>query len=451
MPRLTFFGAAGTVTGSRYLLEHDDQRVLVDCGMFQGYKQLRRRNWMPLPVAPRSIADVLLTHGHIDHSGWLPVLVRDGFRGRIHATAATCELTRLLLLDAGRLQEADAAYAARHRSSRHDPPLPLYTEQDAQNAIARFAPCAGDLDLASGLHAEFTSAGHILGASTITTRTGAVTVTFSGDLGRDDDPLMRPPAPRPTSDYVLVESTYGNRRHPAGDPADAIAEVVVRTHARGGTIVVPAFAVGRTQTLLLLLDRLHRAGRIPELPVILDSPLGEGVTDLYEHFVALHRLPANECARVFASAQVSRTTDDSKAIATMRGPKLIIAGSGMATGGRVVHHIARFGPSAQNTLLFTGFCAGGTRGADICAGAESVKIHGDMVPIRAEVVQLHGLSAHADADGLMTWLRSNPQAPRECFVVHGEPEPAEALRRRVQDELGWSVRVPEHNETINLG
>lgn len=451
MTRLSFLGAATTVTGSRYLLEHDGGRVLVDCGMFQGYKQLRQRNWKPLPVDPRSIGAVLLTHGHVDHSGWLPVLVRDGYPGRIHATAATCELTRLLLLDAGRLQEADAAFAARHRASRHDPPLPLYTEEDAEDAIARFSPCADELELSGGVRAHFTSAGHILGASTITTHLDGLAVTFSGDLGRADDPLMLPPAPRPTSDVVLVESTYGNRKHPAGDPADAIADVVVRTAARGGTIVIPAFAVGRTQTLLLLLDRLRRAGKIPELPIILDSPLGDGVTDLYERFATLHRLPADECARVFACAQVSTTTDDSKAIATMRGPKLIIAGSGMATGGRVVHHIARYGPSAQNTLLFTGFCAGGTRGADICGGAESVKIYGDMIPIRAEVVQLHGLSAHADADGLLAWLRSNPQAPRACFVVHGELDAAEALRHRIQDELGWDVRVPEHGETVELG
>ncbi len=451
-PTVQFLGGVSTVTGSRFLFEHDGRRLLVDCGMFQGYKQLRQRNWTALQVDPRSIDAVVLTHAHIDHSGWLPVLVRDGFTGPIYASGATVDLTRVLLADAGRLQEADAEHAARHGFSKHDPPAPLYTEADAKRACASLKVVASDAAFAPlpGWSARLTRAGHILGASTVALEVGGATVVVSGDLGREDDPLMFGPAPRPASDYLLVESTYGNRTHPAGDPSDALAEVVRRTIARRGTVIIPTFAVGRAQLLMLLLHRLREAGTIPDVPTVLDSPLADAVTNLYIEHLGEHRLDAELCRRAFGSVRVAITADDSRALTGDAEPKIILAGSGMATGGRVVHHLKRFAAGEQHTVLFAGFQAGGTRGAAMTQGAESIKIHGDWIPVRAEILVLPGLSAHADADGLMRWIRSESTVPRRTFVVHGEPDAADRLRLRLSDELHADAWVPEHLERVTL-
>lgn len=448
---LRFLGGVSTVTGSRYLFEHGGRRLLVDCGMFQGYKQLRQRNWNPLQIEPRAIDAVVLTHAHIDHSGWLPILVREGFKGPIFATTATCDLARILLADAGRLQEADAEHAARHGFSRHDPPKPLYTEADAKAACAHLHAVPLACSPWSDLTVEFTSAGHILGASSVRLGSnGGTRVVISGDLGRADDALMFAPAARPTSDYLLVESTYGNRRHPAGDPSEALGEIIRKTIARRGTVVIPTFAVGRAQLLMLLLDRLREKGAIPDVPVVLDSPLADAVTDLYVQHLGEHRLDAKTCRRVFGGVRVALTADDSRALTGDAEPKVILAGSGMATGGRVVHHLKRFAAGEQHTVLFAGFQAGGTRGAAMCEGAESIKIHGDWIPVRAEIARLDGLSAHADADGLMAWIRSNNSPVRRVFVVHGEPDAADALRARIAHEIGWDVRVPEWLEQVEL-
>ena len=448
---LRFLGGVSTVTGSRFLFEHAGKRLLVDCGMFQGYKQLRQRNWTALQVEPRSIDAVVLTHAHIDHSGWLPVLARDGFRGPIYTSTATTDLVRLLLADAGRLQEADAEHAKRHGFSKHDPPKPLYTAADAKHACGLLRPVPLACSPWPGLTVNFTPAGHILGASSITLVADGHRVGISGDLGRDNDPLMYPPAARQPCDFLLIESTYGNRAHPTADPGVQLGEVVRRTLARHGTVIIPTFAVGRAQLLMLLLHRLVQAGEIPEVPIVLDSPLADAVTDLYVQHLGEHRLDAALCRRVFESVQIAVTADDSRALTGDSTPKIILAGSGMATGGRVVHHLKRFAAGEQHTVLFAGFQAGGTRGAAMCSGAESIKIHGDWIPVRCEVAQLPGLSAHADADGLMAWLRSDPSPVKRVFVVHGEPDAADVMRHRITRELGWEAQVPEHLEQVALG
>ncbi len=451
--KLGFYGATETVTGSKFLIEHERRRVLVDCGLFQGYKQLRRRNWAPLPFSARHLDAVILTHAHIDHSGALPLLTRSGFGGRIHATAGTRALCEILLPDSARIHEADAAYANRKGFSRHHPALPLYTERDAKDALARFevhkfgqpfAPTPG------GITASFLRAGHILGAASVFMQIDGQSLLLSGDLGRPDDPLIREPAPRQSSDYLVLEGTYGDRHHDRADPAEALAEVVNRTAARGGTLLIPAFSVGRTQSLLLLLDQLRRAGRIPALPIYLDSPMAISATELYRKHAYSHRLDAEGCARMCGVAEYVREVEDSKALDRRDDPIILISASGMATGGRVVHHLRRFVGDPRATVLFAGFQAGGTRGAKLIAGADRVRIHGEWFEVRAEVACLDMLSAHADQDELIAWLRSCERAPRRTFIVHAELEAAEALRVRIEDELGWTVEVPEYRDLVEL-
>ena len=450
--RLSFLGAAGTVTGSKFLIEHDNRRVLVDCGLFQGYKQLRLRNWDHFPVPPGQVDAVLLTHAHLDHSGYLPALVRDGFAGPVYATAATTALAGILLRDSGHLLEEEAEYANRHGFSKHHPALPLYTEADAERALDQFHPLALDTGLAlgGGLQARLHPAGHILGAAMVELSAGGTTLLCSGDLGRLHDPVMRPPAAVPGCDYLVVESTYGDRRHPAGSAEQQLAEVINRTTARGGITVIPSFAVERAQTLMYYLHRLKLARRIPDVPVFLNSPMATDVTALFRQFGGEHRLSPEDCEGMCRVARMVRSVEESKLLNRRTDPAIIIAASGMATGGRVLHHLKAFAPDPRNTLLFSGFQAGGTRGAAIVAGAASVRIHGEDVPIRAEVVAMEHLSAHADADEIMTWLRGFARAPRHTFVVHGEPNAADTLRRRISVELGWPVSVPEHLASVEL-
>jgi len=450
--KLTFLGGVGTVTGSKYLLESDDKRILIDCGLFQGFKQLRLRNWAPFPVPPSSIAEVLLTHAHLDHSGYLPLLVKSGFHGPIRCTEATQDLCTLLLPDSGHLQEKDADFANRHGFSKHRPALPLYTMDDAERSLRRFRPLAfrQSFGVPGKMQARFLYAGHILGAAMIELKKDDRTILFTGDLGRPNDIAMYDPERVERADYLVVESTYGDRKHDSINPQDALADAVGRTIAHGGTVVIPAFAVGRTQALLFHLAALKRAGRIADVPIYLDSPMAMDATDMFEAHKNDHRLQPAEVRSAFSIAQYVRTIEDSKELDRNTVPKVIISASGMATGGRVLHHLEAYAPDPRNLILFAGFQAGGTRGAAMISGATTIKMHGQYIPVRAKVENLQMLSAHADADEIIGWLRNFRAPPKMTFITHGEPAAADALRRQIGEELGWACTVPDYRDETML-
>ncbi|HRL22121.1 MAG TPA: MBL fold metallo-hydrolase [Alcaligenes sp.] len=452
MLSLTCLGGAGTVTGSKHLLSHGDTHVLVDCGLFQGLKNLRELNWQRLPIAPADIAAVVLTHAHLDHCGYLPRLVADGFKGRVYASRATRDVAELILLDSASLQEKDAEFANRKGFSKHKPALPLYRVIDAQKALARFTDVAlhQETVLPGGGRLTLRRAGHILGATTAQIDMGGTRLVFSGDLGRYGDMTMHDPEPVPQADYVLIESTYGNRRHDTADPIDALGRIIESTVQRGGTVVIPAFAVGRAQTLIYALWRLRVAGRLHNVPVYLDSPMATSATQLLEQHAGEHKLSARDYQAACAAVTYVRDVQESKDLSANRYPKVILSASGMATGGRVLHHIAAFGGDHRNTLLFSGFQAAGTRGRKLLDGATETRIYGQWMPIKAQVVELPMLSAHADSDELMRWLSGFHQAPRRVFVVHGEPEASEALRERILRELDWTVSVPLQGQRYTL-
>lgn len=451
--RITFLGAAGTVTGSKYLLEHDGKRILVDCGLFQGLKQLRLRNWDAFPLPAEKIDAVVLTHAHIDHSGYLPALARQGFRGPVFCTAATRELCSLLLPDSGHLQEEDALYANRHGFSKHKPALPLYTEQDARNTLRLFRPVDFDegFEPVPGVHMRFSLAGHILGAASVHVLWNTGSMLFSGDLGRDEDLLMRPPQAPPAADYVVMESTYGDRTHEQEDPATAFADVINRTAARGGVVVVPAFAVGRAQSLMYALAILKRERRIPDLPAFLNSPMAADTTEIYHKYRAQHRLTPEECRMMCTAATIVNSVEDSRKLNDMRYPAVIISASGMATGGRVVHHLKAMAPNRRNTILLAGYQAAGTRGAALAGGAKQIKIHGQYVPVQAEVMSLGSLSAHADRGELLRWIGRIPKPPKRVFLTHGEPVAADSLRQAIEEQHRWDCAVPEQMQAMELG
>ena len=448
-PRVTFLGATDTVTGSRYLVEHAGARVLVECGLFQGPKKLRLRNWDDPGFAASSLDAVVLTHAHIDHSGYLPRLVKSGFRGRVWCTAGTRDLLAILLPDAGHLQEEEARHANRHGYSRHRPALPLYTRADAEACLASLTTVSfhDEFVPVPGVVGSYTRARHIVGSGCLRLALGGIAVTFTGDVGRPRDPVMRPPEPLHATDYLVVESTYGDRRHPDTDIADELARVVVETVERRGVLVVPAFAVGRAQHLLHLLAVLQAQRRIPDVPVYLDSPMAIDATEVFCRHGADHRLDAAACARMSRLPVYARTADDSREIDRRSDPMIVISASGMATGGRVLHHLARFLPDPRSTILLVGYQPAGTRGRTLADGADELKLHGRYVPVAARVVQLEGLSAHADYRELIDWLAPAALAPRRVFVTHGEPSAADALRRRLHDELGWSAIVPSLGDT----
>jgi len=452
MTALTFVGAAGTVTGSKVLLEHGHRRWLIDCGLFQGLKALRLMNRAPMPFEPASLDGVLLSHAHLDHSGMLPALVRDGFRGPVWCTPATRALCTLLLPDSGRLQEEDAAYANRKGFSKHHPALPLYTEVDARRALERFVTIepGRTIELGDGATAGFTRAGHILGAASVTVSADGRTTLFSGDLGRYDDLLMRDPERPPRAETVVMESTYGDRLHPDDDPQAALAAIVNRTVGRGGTVLIPAFAVGRAQLLLHVIARLKARREVPDVPVFLNSPMAIDTTALYRRFPLEHRLDAAALRALSRVATMVRTEEASRALNHVAYPSVIVSASGMATGGRVLHHLKTLGPGERNTIVLVGYQAPGTRGADLLAGRRTLRIHGADHPIRAEVVALSGLSAHADADGLVGWARSAPARPARAFLVHGEPPAAQALAQRLRSELYWDAQVPAMGERVEV-
>lgn len=453
MLKLTFLGGAGTVTGSKYLLERDGQRILVDSGLFQGYKTLRLRNWGPFPIAPSSISAVVLTHAHLDHSGYLPLLAKNGFRGPIFCTAATKDLCGILLPDSGHLQERDAEFANRRGFSKHKPALPLYTEDDARHVLAQLRPVAFDTSckLSGEATARFLRAGHILGAASVLLEWRGTRIAFSGDIGRYDDPLMLDPQTPERADYLLIESTYGDRLHDRSDPENVLADIIGKTVQRGGTVIVPAFAVGRAQSLLFHIARLKTSGRLPKLlPVFLDSPMAINATDILQRHAADQKLTPEQLNDLNQGVHYVRTGDESKALTANPMPKVIVSASGMATGGRVLHHLEHYASDPKNAILFTGFQAGGTRGAAMVAGAESVKMHGAYVPVRATVHNLSMLSAHADRDELLRWASGFKAPPRTCFVVHGESQGSDALRHTLEEKLHWTCVVPDHKQMIEL-
>ncbi len=449
---IEFLGATGTVTGSKYLVHAGEKKILVDCGLFQGFKQLRLRNWAPLPINPAEVDMVVLTHAHLDHSGYLPILIRDGFTGKILCTSATRDLCEVLLPDSGRLQEEEARFANRHGFSKHSPALPLYTEQQAQASLAQFVPIAlgSDVDIGGGLSLRLSPAGHLLGAATVRLCHGGQSIVFSGDLGRPSDLILVPPARIEQADYLVVESTYGNRRHDPSDPKDILEQVLNRTFDRGGVVVIPSFAVGRAQTLMYLIHLLKAAGRIPDVPVFLNSPMAINATRIFHNHRGEHRLSPPECEAMCTAAKIVNSPEESKRLNQRSGPMILIAGSGMATGGRVVHHLKAFAPDARNTVLFAGYQAGGTRGAAMVGGTDVIKIHGEYVPVRAEVASIDNLSGHADYAEILDWLRLSEISPREVFVTHGEADAADAMRRHIAESLGWNARVPEYLERVIL-
>ena len=447
--QIGFWGASGTVTGSRFLLDGSKGRVLVDCGMFQGGKTVRKRNWEPFPADPASINAVVLTHAHIDHSGFLPAFVRDGFSGPIYCTPATAELLELLLRDSAHLQEEEARYANKRKSSRHAPAKPLFTIEDTEAALklievrkfgAPFSP-------APGFEVSYSRAGHILGAASVRVVENGVSLLVSGDLGQDGDLVMHKPDSPPDADYVLLESTYGDRLHAQGDPFVEIEKVVSKTIGNGGSVLFPAFAVGRSQVLMHILAELRHQERIPNVPIYLNSPMSTNVTDLYLRYASEHNLSDEQCSRIWSGIEFVQTIEQSKELTADSKPKIIISASGMATGGRVLHHLIAMLPHSQNSIVFAGHQVEGTRGSLLINGMKQIRIYGSDVNVFANIVHMEELSAHADKDELISWLKKMPNKPKKVFIVHGEQEAAGSLQQFIRDEMRWSVEIPHHGHT----
>ena len=461
MPKLTFLGAAGTVTGSKYLVEAENKRLLVDCGLFQGLKELRLRNWNPLPEKPSTFDWCVLTHAHLDHTGYLPRLVRDGFHGPIYADAATIELTNIILADSARLQQEDAETAGRGGYSKHTQPQPLYGPADVGPTVnlLREIPRADSFTISPQFTVRPHDAGHILGSCslelTITENGKKMVVLFSGDVGRYNQPILKDPETPPRCDVLLCESTYGDRDHPSDSPEDELAEIINRVVQRGGQIVIPAFAVDRTQSIMYILRKLEDAKRIPALPVYVDSPMAINVTEFYMRHHEDHDLHFTEDEKKgnpldAHTVHYMRTVDDSKKINQVRTPAIIISASGMATGGRVLHHLARLAPDARNAILLAGFQAEGTRGRALEEGAKSLRIHGEDVPVAAEVTNLRQFSAHAGQSELMRWLIGLPAPPRQTYLTHGEPQASAALKAKIESAFHWRVALPQYLQTVDL-
>ena len=455
---MTFLGAAGTVTGSKFLLDTGRSKVLVDAGMFQGIRELRRRNWDAFPIPPDSIDAIILSHAHLDHCGYLPALVAQGFAGPVFATGSTAQLAELVLRDSAKLQEEDARYATAKGYSKHAQPRPLYGTEDVEAVLPLFRELEYGCrtSVASGVEVTLQSAGHILGSSSVLTEVDGDRIVFSGDLGRPSHPLLRPPPPPPACESLVVESTYGDRHHEQDSGASVLAEIITRTVDRGGSVVIPAFAVDRTEVILMTLKRLTTEGRIPRLPVFVDSPMALGALRIYQQALTRDdpdlRADLGADALVFDPGELhqAHSVTESMAINTPRRPCIIISASGMATGGRVVHHLKHLLPDPRNTIVLVGYQSVGTRGRDLADGARQVKIHGRYVPVRAEVAVMNGFSVHADASELLDWLSRAAEAPRVVYVVHGEPQASAALAGRITDELGWTAVVPRDGERVAI-
>ena len=449
---LSFLGATETVTGSRYLIESAGKRVLVDCGLFQGYKNLRLKNWQEFPVPPDTIDFVLITHAHLDHSGYVPALVKHGFRGKVLMTTGTAELCEIMWRDSAHLLEEEAERANRKGYSKHKPAKPLYNQDDVERALDRINTVHFDkeVEIAGGIRAKFIHAGHILGAAQLQLTVNGKVIHFSGDLGRESDPLLNPPAALEACDILVTESTYGDKTHPRVDPEFELKPILKKVLERGGTVVIPAFAVGRTQALMLHTYRLMKRGEIPEVPIFVNSPMAENVTSMYHRHKEEHRIDLEEFDAMYSVAKMVHSVEESKELNDRRGAKIIIAASGMMTGGRVLHHVVAYGQDPKNAILISGYQAGGTRGRLLAEGATSLRIFGQDVPINAEVFQLETLSGHADADELIAWMKTAPRPPKQTYVTHGEPSASDRMRFRIENELGWSARAPFDREVIDL-
>lgn len=450
--KVTFWGAAGTVTGSRFLVETAESQILVDCGQFQGDRSLRRRNWEKFPVDPASIDAVVLTHAHIDHSGYLPALVRDGFRGPVWCTRATKALCELLLRDSAMLQEEEAFYANKHRSSRHDPALPLFTIRDAEAAIELLETRMFDHEfpVTDDVNATFSRVGHILGASSLRIDDGSSSVLFSGDVGRPQDPIMRPPSPPADADMLVLESTYGDRLHARSDPSEELAVIADETLSRGGILLIPSFAVGRSQTILHLLAELRWKRRIPDVPIYLNSPMAIDATEIMLEYSSEHHLTDDECRRISDGVNFTRTVEESIDLTRASGPMIILSASGMATGGRVLHHLRQVLPRTDSTVVFAGHQAAGTRGQLLINGAPSIRIFGEFVDVRCSVRHIESLSAHADRSELIDWVSLSSRPPKVTYIVHGEPAAAESMCNEIETRLGWTVDIASHGETVTV-
>ena len=462
MPSLTFWGGAGTVTGSKYLIESDRTRVLIDCGLFQGGRELRERNWQEPPFDASSLDAVLLTHAHIDHTGYLPRLVRHGFRGPVYCSRGTADLLKILLPDSARLQEEEADYRNRHKITKHTPALPLYTEQDAREALKLLDIVPNDgaaVRVAKDIQAEFRVAGHILGSSQVLLRiahaSGEHRVLFSGDLGKYDQPIIRDPEPPPACDYVIVESTYGDRAHAIEHPKDALARIIKSAAERNGPVLIPAFAVGRAQEIVYFIRELENENRIPVLPVCVDSPMADATTRAYaarteehdeDYVLALKTDPTPLQTRQMLAC---KTRDESKRINNMEGAKVVVAASGMMNGGRVLHHALRILPDQNATVVFVGYQAAGTLGRRVADGDKQVKVLGQWIPVRAQIEKIGGFSAHADWKEVLRWFEGMP-APRRVFITHGEPVAAEGMGNKIREQFGWPVEVPQYGARFEI-
>jgi len=458
---LRFLGAAGTVTGSRFLVSHGSGRTLVDCGLFQGPRSIRQRNWDPFPEDVSSIDRIVLTHAHIDHSGFLPRLVREGYAGPVWASSATCDLLALTLIDAGHLQEEEASWRNKKGATRHRPALPLFTEADAREALDLLRPVPYDrvLDLDEETGLRLIRSGHILGSALVEFRWPdpgpQSTLLFSGDLGRPGQPILKDPAPVRSAGILVLESTYGDRTHSDVLPAEELQRLIHQTVDRKGILLIPSFAIGRAQTLLYMLHELQQAGRIPILPLYLDSPMAISAVPLYcrhteEHDLTMRALTAEECPIRPRNLRMTRTVEQSKSLNDLVGPAIIISASGMATGGRIVHHLRRRLDDARNTVLFVGYQAQGTRGRYLQDGAREIRIYGQEIPVRARIETLSGLSAHADAEEILAWLQGFDVAPRRTYLVHGEPDSSRALAALIQKRLGWNVTVAQEDREVPI-
>lgn len=450
--QLTFLGATNTVTGSKFLLKLDNKTILIDCGLFQGLKELRLRNWVKFPIDPKSIDIVILTHAHIDHSGYLPVLMKNGFRGKVYCSHATKDLCAVLLPDSGFLQEEEAKNANKYGYSKHHPAVPLYTRADAERTLELFHPLEfrKKYKLDAEASVSLIPAGHILGATFVQIKNYKETLLFSGDLGRPNDIVMHPPSIMQEADYLVLESTYGNRLHARVDPLIQLAEVITRTVERGGTIVIPAFAVGRAQHMLYLMYLLKKSNRIPNVPIYLDSPMAKDATDIFMKYSSQHRLDADLSKKVCEVATYINSKEESQLLDLEMFSKIIISASGMLEGGRVLHHIRTFAKDERSTIVFTGYQAAGTRGADVIRGKRHLKMFGESIEVNAEVCSLSNMSAHADYEEILDWLSNFNHHPKKVFITHGEPEAALSLKEKIEERFQWACVIPDYMYTETL-